>query len=247
MHWMNPLVWLAYWLLGRDLEMACDEQVMADLGGGQKKVYAATLLNQAAGRRAGVPLAFGEGNVKGRIHRVLAWRSLPHGAAVLLAVLTLAVGAGLLFARPQKTVEAQAGENGVIATADGTGVGAVMLGMTMDLPEDLPREDYYKAAMAELRLSSVMTLEDYTPVSRGDSWEKATAVFGISDYVLSDGYASNAEAPLREHPAVTEFDWEQGIYALVWFDPDCFAGLGLTDAQAMELVAQGLGTLRTAQ
>lgn len=277
LHWMDPLVWLAYWLLGRDLEMACDEQVMADLGGGQKKVYAATLLNQAAGRRAGVPLAFGEGNVKGRIHRVLAWRSLPHGAAVLLAVLTLAVGAGLLFARPQKTVEAQAGwpvtevtmalpagrpagtlplalpegwqvgENGVIATADGTGVGAVMLGMTMDLPEDLPREDYYKAAMAELRLSSVMTLEDYTPVSRGDSWEKATAVFGISDYVLSDGYASNAEAPLREHPAVTEFDWEQGIYALVWFDPDCFAGLGLTDAQAMELVAQGLGTLRTAQ
>ena len=277
LHWMNPLVWLAYWLLGRDLEMACDEQVMADLGGGQKKVYAATLLNQAAGRRAGVPLAFGEGNVKGRIHRVLDWRSLPHGAAVLLAVLTLAVGAGLLFARPQKTVEAQAGwpvtevtmalpagrpagtlplalpegwqvgENGVIATADGTGVGAVMLGMTMDLPEDLPREDYYKAAMAELRLSSVMTLEDYTPVSRGDSWEKATAVFGISDYVLSDGYASNAEAPLREHPAVTEFDWEQGIYALVWFDPDCFAGLGLTDAQAMELVAQGLGTLRTAQ
>ena len=119
--------------------------------------------------------------------------------------------------------------------------------VTMDLPEDLPREDYYKAAMAELRLSSVMTLEDYTPVSRGDSWEKATAVFGISDYVLSDGYASNAEAPLREHPAVTEFDWEQGIYALVWFDPDCFAGLGLTDAQAMELVAQGLGTLRTAQ
>ena len=108
LHWMNPLVWLAYWLLGRDLEMACDEQVMADLGGGQKKVYAATLLNQAAGRRAGVPLAFGEGNVKGRIHRVLAWRSLPHGAAVLLAVLTLAVGAGLLFARPQKTVEAQA-------------------------------------------------------------------------------------------------------------------------------------------
>ena len=121
--------------------------------------------------------------MKGRIHRVLAWRSLPHGAAVLLAVLTLAVGAGLLFARPQKTVEAQAGwpvtevtmalpagrpagtlplalpegwqvgENGVIATADGTGVGAVMLGMTMDLPEDLPREDDYKAAMAELRLS----------------------------------------------------------------------------------------------
>lgn len=103
-------MWLAYWLLGRDLEMACDEQVMADLGSGQKKVYAATLLNQAAGRRAGVPLAFGEGNVKGRIHRVLAWLPVsPHGAAVLLAVLTLAVGAGLLFARPQKTVEAQAG------------------------------------------------------------------------------------------------------------------------------------------
>ena len=46
---------------------------------------------------------------------------------------------------------------------------------------------------------------------------------------------------------MTEFDWEQGIYALVWFDLDCFAGLGLTDAQAMELVAQGLGTLRTDQ
>ena len=192
-------------------------------------------------------------------------------------MLTLAVGAGLLFARPQEAADAQTGwpvtevtmdlpagrpagtlplalpegwqvgEDGVITTADGTGVGAVMLGVTMDLPEDLPREDYYKAAMAELRLSSVMTLENYTPVSSGNSWEKATAVFGISDYVLSDGYASNAEAPLREHPAVTEFDWKQGIYALVWFDPDCFAPLGLTDAQAMEQVAQGLGALRTAQ
>ena len=46
---------------------------------------------------------------------------------------------------------------------------------------------------------------------------------------------------------MTEFDWKQGIYALVWFDPDCFAPLGLTDAQAMEQVAQGLGALRTAQ
>ena len=59
LHWMNPLVWLAYWLLGQDLEMACDEAGDGRPGRrAEKKVYAATLLNQAAGL-AGVPLAFG--------------------------------------------------------------------------------------------------------------------------------------------------------------------------------------------
>ena len=68
-HWFNPLVWLAFFLSGKDMEMSCDEAVIRKLGDGVLADYAASLLSLATGRPiiAGVPLAFGEGDAKGRI------------------------------------------------------------------------------------------------------------------------------------------------------------------------------------
>ena len=74
-HWFNPLVWLAYYLMGRDMEMSCDEKV---LGGADniRKAYSLTLLSFAANRRfpSPSPLAFGETGVKSRIKNVLNWK-----------------------------------------------------------------------------------------------------------------------------------------------------------------------------
>lgn len=51
LHWFNPLVWVAFYLSGRDMEMSCDEAVIKALGTGSKKTYSSSLLTLAVGRR----------------------------------------------------------------------------------------------------------------------------------------------------------------------------------------------------
>ena len=75
-HWFNPLVWLAFVLAGKDMEMSCDEAVLKQMGGDIRADYSQSLLALATGRRrfAATPLAFGEGDPKGRIKNVLKWK-----------------------------------------------------------------------------------------------------------------------------------------------------------------------------
>ena len=75
-HWFNPLVWLAFILSGKDMEMSCDEAVVRKMGDAVLADYAASLLNLATGRHtiAGMPLAFGEGDTKGRIRNLAKWK-----------------------------------------------------------------------------------------------------------------------------------------------------------------------------
>ncbi|MBQ8280150.1 MAG: M56 family metallopeptidase [Roseburia sp.] len=91
-HWFNPLVWLAYHLLEKDMEMTCDEETLQRIGTEQKKAYATALVQLSVGTRRifAVPLAFGEGDTKGRIKNVMHYKKTVRAAAIL------AVAAGLL-------------------------------------------------------------------------------------------------------------------------------------------------------
>ncbi|SHK80085.1 M56 family metallopeptidase [Desulforamulus aeronauticus] len=75
-HWFNPLVWISFVLMSRDMEMSCDEQVIKELGTEIKKDYSASLLFLAVNRGMinGSPLSFGETGVKGRIKNVLNYQ-----------------------------------------------------------------------------------------------------------------------------------------------------------------------------
>lgn len=86
-HWFNPLVWVAFILASKDMEMSCDEAVIRKIGGDVRADYSASLLTLATGRRiiAGTPLAFGEGDTKGRINNLSKWKK-PAVWVVLLAV-----------------------------------------------------------------------------------------------------------------------------------------------------------------
>ena len=86
-HWFNPLVWLGYSLLCRDMELACDEQVVKHMTLPERKAYSAALLS-CGGRTARIaacPVAFGESNPKKRILNVLNYKR-PSFWIVLLAV-----------------------------------------------------------------------------------------------------------------------------------------------------------------
>ena len=95
LHWFNPLVWAAFLLSGKDMEMSCDEAVVKRLGEGIRADYSASLLSLATGRRGlpGMPLAFGEGETSGRIRNLLRWRRPKVWISVAAAAACLAVGA----------------------------------------------------------------------------------------------------------------------------------------------------------
>lgn len=97
-HWFNPLVWFAFLLMSTDMELSCDERVIRDIGDEIKKPYAASLLSLATGKRImnGSPLAFGEGNVKGRIKNVLNYRKPTFWIITVAVITVIAVGIGLI-------------------------------------------------------------------------------------------------------------------------------------------------------
>lgn len=95
LHWFNPLVWVAYILFCRDIELACDEKVVKGLDGAARPDYSQALLSCAAPKRAvaACPLAFGEGNIKTRVKSALHYKKPAFwvAAAAVLAVVIVAV------------------------------------------------------------------------------------------------------------------------------------------------------------
>ena len=92
-HWFNPLVWLGFAILNRDIEMACDEKVVKFMTLEERKAYATALLSCSAGRHrfSVCPVAFGESSVKQRIVTVLNYRKPGFWICLVAIVLLLAV------------------------------------------------------------------------------------------------------------------------------------------------------------
>ncbi len=93
LHWFNPLVWLAFFLAGKDMEMSCDEAVIRKLGPEIRADYAQSLLRLATNRPiiAGIPLAFGEGDTKGRVKNMAKWKKPKAWVVITSIILCLAV------------------------------------------------------------------------------------------------------------------------------------------------------------
>ena len=97
-HWFNPLVWLAFVLANKDMEMSCDEAVIREVGNDIRADYSASLLTLATGRRmiAGTPLAFGEGDTKGRINNLAKWKKPAFSVVLLATIVCVVLAVGLL-------------------------------------------------------------------------------------------------------------------------------------------------------
>lgn len=103
MYWFHPLVWLAYILMGKDMEMSCDEAVIHKYQI-QKKAYAQTLLSFASEKSQiqNSVVCFGEGNIKARIKNVLAYKKMKVWLSIVLVLLIIVIGIGLWTAPKQK-------------------------------------------------------------------------------------------------------------------------------------------------
>ena len=100
-HWFNPLLWLSYVLLCRDIELACDEKVIKNLSCGQRADYMQALVTCSVNRRriAACPLAFGEIGVKERVKSVMNYKK-PTFWIILLAVAVCIVLAVCFLTNP---------------------------------------------------------------------------------------------------------------------------------------------------
>lgn len=101
-HWFNPLVWIAFMLMSTDMELSCDERVIKEMGEDIKKPYANSLLSLAVGRHmvSSSPLAFGEGNVSGRIKNVLKYKN-PRFWVIFAGLMVVIIASISLMSNPK--------------------------------------------------------------------------------------------------------------------------------------------------
>ncbi len=107
-YWFNPLMWVAYIILCRDIEFACDEKVIKELGENHKASYSQSLIRCSVPKKmiSACPIAFGEDGVKGRIRSVLNYKK-PAFWIILIAIILCFVVAVCFLTNPPKTEEPQ--------------------------------------------------------------------------------------------------------------------------------------------
>lgn len=177
-HWFNPLAWLAFHYMVKDMEGACDEQVLRNQGPAQRQAYANCLLEMGL-KRSGlaVPLAFGESDVAGRIKRILHYKKPAFWLIALLLLVAIFLCATLLTnpkSTPDNTVGIIGGADGptTIWISDGEGENAQAYGLVLQ-PEggvvgvNLPNFASHPVTQAEPAFSHGLSLEelaDITPI-----------------------------------------------------------------------------------
>ena len=126
-HWFNPLVWAAYMLFCRDMEISCDEAVLIEFKENIRKRYAGSLLKYAA-RQSGFvlsPITFGEPAIKTRIKNVLRFRKRGIVVSVLTVICVVCVAAGLVLRplaeerMPQEKPKQNTSENELLSLSAG--------------------------------------------------------------------------------------------------------------------------------
>lgn len=196
-YWFNPLMWLAYVLLCRDIELACDERVVRELDLAGRKAYSLALLDCGAHRRLvlACPLAFGEVGVKERVKNVLNYRK-PAFWLILLALLA-AIAAGVLFLtdresaaeEPTETVEPTARvDEEALAACSGMLFSRMMTATALNLGYE---------SYDTLQFYQLHSLHDGADEYKVYYWEPAFHVADPASLVLAGGAYLDDEGRVR--------------------------------------------------
>ena len=203
LHWFNPLVWVAYILFCRDIELACDEKVVKGLDGAARADYSQALLSCAAPKRAvaACPLAFGEGNIKTRVKSALHYKKPAFwvAAAAVLAVVIVAV---CFLTNPRSDIDAE--------TLLGTSRGEITR-VSVAMEETSSGEEYRMStpeikdllslldAIEYERLGSASVMQGcYARVYLGDRKEEYCELMLSEDGILANPIKGGKKAQLYE-------------------------------------------------
>ena len=203
LHWFNPLVWVAYILFCRDIELACDEKVVKGLDGAARADYSQALLSCAAPGRAvaACPLAFGEGNIKTRVKSALHYKK-PAFWVAAVAVLAVVIMAVCFLTNPKSDINAE--------TLLGTSSGKITR-VSVAMEETSSGEEYRMStpeikdllslldAIEYERLGSASVMQGcYARVYLGDRKEEYCELMLSEDGILANPIKGGKKAQLYE-------------------------------------------------
>ena len=193
-YWFNPLVWAAYVLLCRDIEMACDEKVVAEMDGESRKAYACALLECAVNRRriTACPLAFGEVGLKERVKGVMNYKK-PAFWVIIIAVAACIVMAVCFLTNPEKgyyddlgyrfkvTVETYEGTTSMPAESE-----VLTFNVNTGKKEKLPNGTKFEIISTDLQTGSVSVQLSGTPLYE-NVLDESVEIAGIMVLLDSEG------------------------------------------------------------
>ncbi|HBN85194.1 MAG TPA: hypothetical protein DDZ89_15275 [Clostridiales bacterium] len=189
-HWFNPLVWVAFVCFVKDMEMTCDEKVLRITGVSIKRAYSTSLLSLATGRRIinGSPLAFGEGDIKGRIKNIMNFKK-PRiwiiGVSVILVVV-LSIG---LATNGLKKIELPQADSilsmELEQVVDGESKGSVVITDQVEINDIL----YAISDAVQISAKTEMPNDDYVMVRFNLTNEQRTLYF----YKTDDNYLMDVD------------------------------------------------------
>ncbi len=217
LHWFNPLVWLAYALMAKDMEISCDERVLSENGSGIAKDYCATLLAFASNRRfpSAGPLAFGETSARERIKHILRYQA-PSKRTVVLSVSACLLAAIVCATNP--TVGG-AWEEPVAQREEAASGSAQAAGL-----EDVFGEYEFHKQIYMNPLSSFMAFDGFKAfylftdhrlvITDGEGNETATPVTYKRITDAAQGFASSFRFTIGDVPDLSQYA-EVGGYELV--------------------------------
>lgn len=243
-YWFNPLVWLAYVLLCRDIELACDEKVIRQLGAADKKAYSRVLLSRSMSRRAvtACPLAFGEVGVRARVRSVLSYKK-PAFWVILAAVIACIILAVCFLTDPRKP----AGDRDDIMEQNGYRITEMVTGRSMDvrIPVDVISDDAWTEEgrgfePGEVVLGQIggttLYLERIQTISGSAEENYLFFVLGLSHEILDCGTIRATSTPEIKHGRTTAFVSGMGLVtkdvrdsAVTYADAGYFRGCGPGD------------------
>lgn len=187
-HWVNPVVWLAYYLLCCDMEKACDEAVTEQLEPEGRQEYATALLYMAvdttARRIFAAPVCFDEGDIKGRIRHILKGRKTAGKLAALAVELCAVVALILLTQRSAVTVQDSEAAGDTADTTEN-----VTAESDAEEEKDLPT--FYIRRAEDLQISSPLRIVEQYITDRATAWNH---YYIDADGVLwGSGYNQNGQ------------------------------------------------------
>ena len=176
LYWFHPLMWAAYVLFCRDIELACDESVIRDMSLEGKKAYSHALVSLSLHRRlvSACPLAFGESNIKERVHKVLHYKK-PAFWMIIAAVAACVAAAVCFLTNPSE----KSGTDETLPASEIPGDDGTMI---LYLDQWYKREDLSEDTLRWLEMYNSLSPEEQMAVS-SVPWDLYALRYGDSSHV----------------------------------------------------------------
>ncbi len=214
-YWFNPLIWVAYILLCKDIERACDEKVISQMNEKNRKEYATALLECAVNRRriAACPLAFGETGLKERVKGIMNYKK-PAFWVIVIAVVACIVAAVCFLTNPKSHNEYRDLGYRLNITEE-------IYTMTTQLPDKTEKKSYKvgKGTKGELSNGTKFEITE-TNLQTGELTIRFSGepIYNLVGSTVGSGNEECSQIVINENEPHTFADDSDGVYRRITFE-----------------------------